>query len=575
MAELPTDGGPTPWWAAAGIDPAYAAAMGTAAVAPTPDLTVPPVAPTAAPIAPPPAGSAPEPELSFTPDDLSQSVSTARPIDPPPPLVAGASPVLAALPPADFAAVQTRLGQKQQDAAGDERQRSLDADQAKIADYERITREGNANYLKGLADNNTARDAVLKHGIDRGHLWSTRTGAQKAEMTVAGVLGGMFSSYNDGRNGAIEAYQKAVDQDIEAQKATMQANLEGLSQNQTALGQAFAATGDMAKAELIVKDEQWKTLDQRLAEAQAKVTPDGRKMVELEVTRRQAAAQQAQTHMALEKHTADVAKTTAEATKAQAEALAKPREVQIEAGKAAETVRRDRAEEGNVRLAATRVAADKSDTLAREQEKDLRVRAVKGLDNRPLTTPGVDGKAAPVLAVNETAAKELADSAAATSSYLGKSHELRALLSDDPGLMQKVLGRVFKGTDREQKMRSIAESMIDNQLEAAGFKRKSGEDIDSAGKQIGGVTVDSIINAPAAGLLQNEENMLRNHNAKLKQLSNYAGGDLSAGSGLSSSDFGDPLHTPGAPALDARESQTNTVGAPAPGWMDFQPGGND
>lgn len=115
-----------------------------------------------------------------------------------------------------------------------------------------------------LAAVDAEAQALNNTKIDNGHWWSSRSTFQQIAAVLAAVAGG-FSSVRTGRNAPLEMIMRAIDQDIETQKANIANKRASVADRRNALATAYERLGDMELAEATVRRAAY---DKAIAEAQ-------------------------------------------------------------------------------------------------------------------------------------------------------------------------------------------------------------------------------------------------------------------------------------------------------------------
>lgn len=121
-------------------------------------------------------------------------------------------------------------------------------------------------YATKMKDFEKATDEFSKTDtkIDTHRVWSSMDGGQRVLAGIALALGAVGAAGNGGRNMAVETIDKAIDRDIDAQKAELSATLQkrgqAVNQKQNLLGMMREKFGDEIQLEAAARATLWKNV---------------------------------------------------------------------------------------------------------------------------------------------------------------------------------------------------------------------------------------------------------------------------------------------------------------------------
>lgn len=142
--------------------------------------------------------------------------------------------------------------------------------EGEIAVEQRLQEKRDADRAREMQakqdDFNATAKELANTKIDSGHFWASRSTGQKIAGLIGIALGGFASGAGGGNNPALDMIDKAIDRDVEDQKAAFMAKKEGLAAKQSAFGMAMQRYGDERQAEAIARAA---GRDAYLAQAQA------------------------------------------------------------------------------------------------------------------------------------------------------------------------------------------------------------------------------------------------------------------------------------------------------------------
>lgn len=144
--------------------------------------------------------------------------------------------------------------------------------------------------LKALKARNAALDAtrvqtdaestrIANTKIDQGRWWSSRSTGQKIAGYIAAIAGGLNSANTGGRNMGLEQINKAIDNDIDAQKTDLQTERAGIADRRSSLATAYAQSGDMLQAEETVRQAALKSVVNTMQTHLASLDPRGTQFI--------------------------------------------------------------------------------------------------------------------------------------------------------------------------------------------------------------------------------------------------------------------------------------------------------
>jgi len=151
----------------------------------------------------------------------------------------------------DIGAAQKDLG-VQQASAFDEAQKTAAAYDTKVADVRKERETAYESHLKNL--DLAQKDMEAKAVINPNRYWESRNTGQKISAIIGLVLGGLGGGMQGtGKNAALEVLNKAIDNDIDAQKSAFE-NAKGVvGEKKSAYASAMAELGNKELALLAAK----------------------------------------------------------------------------------------------------------------------------------------------------------------------------------------------------------------------------------------------------------------------------------------------------------------------------------
>jgi hypothetical protein len=116
-----------------------------------------------------------------------------------------------------------------------------------------------------------AQDDVAKHtAIDPNHYWNDKSTGGKIAASIGLILGGMAGGMNGtGHNPVMDVIQKAIDRDIDSQKANLQAKQNNLSNQTNLLGQMRQNFSSMRDAQTAAQMVSYKNVELQLQKVAA------------------------------------------------------------------------------------------------------------------------------------------------------------------------------------------------------------------------------------------------------------------------------------------------------------------
>lgn len=334
-----------PWSQPPAPDPAAPGA------APPVPVAAPPVDPMLA-MAPPEAPPAPlpqiEPPLAAPPLAAAPVPAPAAPLSPLPDL--GPQPVpITELPSVGDRREQDALNQKAlTDQAGfsEDVTRSNQDKATYIAQRRKEMADADVAAARQHVEDRKAADAITQVKMDAVIADATRIANTKIDPTgglsggrqIAGVLGAIIGGLVQGRTGSsrnagMDALNDVINRGIDAQKADLANQREGVNLRQNVLAQEFAKHGDMYRAEEAVRLAALQHADDYLATEQQNYDPRGRTGLLIAGERAQVAAAKTQAGIAFADKTREQALKEREQGRKEAETLSTIAKNNAEAGK--------------------------------------------------------------------------------------------------------------------------------------------------------------------------------------------------------------------------------------------------
>lgn len=199
---------------------------------------------------------------------------------------------LATRDPAKFAEISQQLG--------DIKTKKSLAEQARIADADWKQQQANLQARADAIKVANAKAAAIEADAQR--LADTKidpTGGLSGGQRIAGVLGAIVGGLVQGRTGAarnagMDALNDIINRGIDAQKANLANQREGLSARRGALADEYARTNDAFHAQEVVRLAALKHADDLLATEQQKYSPRGTSFQRIAALRAQVGAAQAE-----------------------------------------------------------------------------------------------------------------------------------------------------------------------------------------------------------------------------------------------------------------------------------------
>lgn len=137
-------------------------------------------------------------------------------------------------------------------------------------------------YLKSMATSQQATQQLMTDAtalgnakVDPDRWWGSRSTGQKIGAYVAAIAGGLNSPNTGGRNMGLDQINKEIDNDIDAQKATLSNRHAALGLRQSAIGQMVAQSGDLYRAQETFRVAAHEQVIRQLQAEQAQYDPRG------------------------------------------------------------------------------------------------------------------------------------------------------------------------------------------------------------------------------------------------------------------------------------------------------------
>jgi len=114
--------------------------------------------------------------------------------------------------------------------------------------------------------------------VDPSHYMSNRSSGQFLADVIGSIAGGFAAGQVPGGNGVnhyVEGMQKRIDADIDAQRANIANGWKGIEMQKSAVGEAFARTGDLYKATEIARQATWEAVKGQIATQAQLYDPKG------------------------------------------------------------------------------------------------------------------------------------------------------------------------------------------------------------------------------------------------------------------------------------------------------------
>lgn len=167
-----------------------------------------------------------------------------------------------------------RLAAMQEKAIGDQRKANADMaglEEQRALEESQAQRKANAALEKIAADSQAQRDYLMnryeleqrarnqavedysKMKVDPTRLLSKQSDSEKVMWTIGAVLGGIGAALTHGPNMAVEALNRAVDQDIDSQKTAIMNAKDNVSMRNNLVAQMREKIGDFDQSVLAAK----------------------------------------------------------------------------------------------------------------------------------------------------------------------------------------------------------------------------------------------------------------------------------------------------------------------------------
>lgn len=194
---------------------------------------------------------------------------------------------LARRDPGGFAEVQTRVA--------DAKLKHLAAEQHRIADHDYEVQQQNFAIRNKAIEDARHRTAALDARAQE--LASTKIGQLSIGQRVAGVVAAFVGGLYQGKTGSahnpgLDAFNGAIDRQVEAQKAELSNKREALGLQRSAIGEEYARSGDAYQAAETMRMAALKHADNLLATQQQDYAADGTRGIQIATLRAGIAGQQ-------------------------------------------------------------------------------------------------------------------------------------------------------------------------------------------------------------------------------------------------------------------------------------------
>jgi hypothetical protein len=113
--------------------------------------------------------------------------------------------------------------------------------------------------------------ALSQKKVDPGNLWANMDTGQRVVALLGLMMGGFSAGVTGGKNEAMEALQRAIDRDIDAQKTNLENERFGATSKQSMYAKQLALLGDPEAAEHAARGTAWKAVELQ-AQNLAKIT---------------------------------------------------------------------------------------------------------------------------------------------------------------------------------------------------------------------------------------------------------------------------------------------------------------
>jgi hypothetical protein len=207
--------------------------------------------------------------------------------------------------PEEFGRAQILRKEAQQRLKAENELQALDATRQEMERNQQemdAAREQTGQELQRIS---TRSEELLKAEVDPGRWWANRSTGQKVASYVAAAIGGLLAPGRGGRNDAINMIMSAIDQDIDAQKASFTQQRAQFADARTMALRGLDIAQDAHEAAEAKRLASYGMLRQQLAGERAKYDPAGTTAQRIAEMERGIAAQEAQSRAALEQKAFD------------------------------------------------------------------------------------------------------------------------------------------------------------------------------------------------------------------------------------------------------------------------------
>lgn len=127
---------------------------------------------------------------------------------------------------------------------------------------------------------------LAEQEVDPDRWWADRSTGQKIAGVLSAVIGGLVAPHQGGRNRGLEAIQQAIQQDIEAQRATLGNRQRALSQERGLVADLMRKGYNEFQASTIAEQAAYKRAIDELELMQQELDPGGVAAADAELTKR-------------------------------------------------------------------------------------------------------------------------------------------------------------------------------------------------------------------------------------------------------------------------------------------------
>lgn len=139
----------------------------------------------------------------------------------------------------------------------------------------KVREQRDANIRTRIQALHTDAEQAANAKVDPARWWNNASTGQRIASVLAAAIGGWLSPLQGGKNSALDAIDKAIDRDIEAQMADLQNMRYGITERRGIIGDLAKQSQDEFRAAEATWQAAYQTMDKRLAAEQAKYDPKG------------------------------------------------------------------------------------------------------------------------------------------------------------------------------------------------------------------------------------------------------------------------------------------------------------